>query len=62
MAQITDTDTDPKQVEIDQILAHPFVRDLLKLLADIRTAVGDTEGTLSHSELVAKCKGEYTPS
>lgn len=41
---------------LDDILQNEFVQSLLRLVAEIRTAVGDTEGKLENSEVVDRVR------
>jgi len=41
---------------LDDILQNEFVQSLLRLVSEIRTAVGDTEGKLENSEVVDRVR------
>ena len=41
---------------LDEILQNEFVQSLLRLVADIRTAIGDPEGNLENSEVVDRVR------
>ena len=41
---------------LDDILQNEFVQSLLRLVADIRTAIGDPEGNLENSEVVDRVR------
>jgi hypothetical protein len=45
--------------DLDAILQHQFVQDLLKLVSDLRSALGDHEGKLENSEIVERAKAAY---
>lgn len=41
---------------LDDILQNEFVQSLLRLVSEIRTAVGDAEGKLENSEVVDRVR------
>lgn len=55
-------DNNNTEIELDTLLKAPFVINLLGLLSRLRDALGDTNGELSHDELVKRAQDSYNQS
>ena len=47
------------QTDLNEILSHTFVQDLLKFVSEIRSALGDEEGTLDNDAVVKRAAEAY---
>jgi len=45
--------------DLNEILSHTFVQDLLKFVSEIRAALGDEEGTLDNADVVKRAAEAY---
>ena len=49
-------DTPSVPQDLDKLLQHQFVQDLLRLVSEIRTVIGDTEGKLENHQVVDRIR------